>query len=388
VPDMSPTKTSFRRSFSSGTDQLSEDIFESGPFSSDAPPAVMREGLPPSYRMRHDTHYVDKLTSKASARPVRLLAIKDIKGADDKVGYSSELGPLTRSIHEHGVLQPLLVRIRKGRYELVAGAKRLKAAAAAGITEVPCLVHEADDVQARKLAEATKLGIVRGPVGVHRGRAAAAIPSPAVQELCHNLQTIISCLQMVSDPERSLRERVVIELMQAEAQRMARLVQGLNVLSEVHRLSCTELNAHTLLQRVVSMLDPERRLLGVQISLGVGESSSTLRGDEQLLSVALSGAIGSMMELFRNTDGGSLEVSWKNSASRGQFIISQGTITLPTIFYSRLFDQNWQDRPGGYPAAVGLISAKRVAELHGGSLDIDSGKQGGCLLRIELPLAR
>ncbi len=331
--------------------------------------------------MRHDTHYVDKLTSKTSAQPVRLLAIKDIKGTAGADGDSSDLGPLTRSIHEHGVLQPLLVRIRKGCYELVAGAKRLKAAAEAGIIEVPCLVHEADDDHARKLAEAANLGIACGQVGVPRG-AAAALPSSAVQELGHNLQTILSCLQMVSDPERSLRDRVVIELMRAEAQTMARLVQGLNVLSAAHRLSCKELDAHALLERVVSMLDPERRLLGVHISLDVAESSSTLKADEHLLSVALSGAIGSMMALFRNSDGGSLGVSWKTSASRGQFIVSQNAITLPAIFYSRLFDQNWQDRPGGYPAAVGLIAARRVAELHGGFLDIDTGKQGGCLLRI------
>ena len=43
-----------------------------------------------------------------------------------------DLGPLVESVRALGVVQPLLVRRRKGRYELIAGARRLAAAAAAG----------------------------------------------------------------------------------------------------------------------------------------------------------------------------------------------------------------------------------------------------------------
>lgn len=58
------------------------------------------------------------------------------------------LSGLTQSIRENGILQPLTVRkLPDGRYELIAGERRLRAATAAGMTNVPCVVIEANDSQ-------------------------------------------------------------------------------------------------------------------------------------------------------------------------------------------------------------------------------------------------
>ena len=57
-----------------------------------------------------------------------------------------ELHELTASIRELGVLQPLLVRRAADGFELIAGERRLRAATRAGLTEVPVLVVETDDV--------------------------------------------------------------------------------------------------------------------------------------------------------------------------------------------------------------------------------------------------
>lgn len=57
-----------------------------------------------------------------------------------------ELDELTHSISTFGVLQPLLVRESKGgRYELIAGERRLRAARQAGLEDVPVMVIETDD---------------------------------------------------------------------------------------------------------------------------------------------------------------------------------------------------------------------------------------------------
>jgi len=62
------------------------------------------------------------------------------------------MADLARSIREHGVLQPLLVRRREGAYELIAGERRLRAAGEAGLTEVPVIVMEVSDDDALELA--------------------------------------------------------------------------------------------------------------------------------------------------------------------------------------------------------------------------------------------
>ena len=54
-----------------------------------------------------------------------------------------ELEGLAQSIRANGILQPLLVRTNEdGKYELVAGERRLRAARLVGITKVPCIVND------------------------------------------------------------------------------------------------------------------------------------------------------------------------------------------------------------------------------------------------------
>lgn len=50
------------------------------------------------------------------------------------------LRELSESIRNYGILNPLTLRLRGGRYELVAGERRLRAAKLAGLREVPCIV--------------------------------------------------------------------------------------------------------------------------------------------------------------------------------------------------------------------------------------------------------
>ena len=65
---------------------------------------------------------------------------------------AEELQTLAESIAAHGLLQPVVVRRVKDRYELVAGERRLQAAKRAGWTDVPVNIIEADDRQTAELA--------------------------------------------------------------------------------------------------------------------------------------------------------------------------------------------------------------------------------------------
>ncbi len=63
------------------------------------------------------------------------------------------LQELAESIREQGVMQPLLVRlVSPGKYEIIAGERRFRAATLAGLKEVPVLVSGADDQAAAAMA--------------------------------------------------------------------------------------------------------------------------------------------------------------------------------------------------------------------------------------------
>ncbi len=63
-----------------------------------------------------------------------------------------ELQTLTESIRREGVLMPILVRPRGDGYELIAGERRWRASQAAGLSEIPAVVRDVDDMQALELA--------------------------------------------------------------------------------------------------------------------------------------------------------------------------------------------------------------------------------------------
>lgn len=64
-----------------------------------------------------------------------------------------KMAQLVKSIQTHGVLEPLLVRpIEENRYELIAGERRLRAARAAGITEVPVSIRSFTNEEALQVA--------------------------------------------------------------------------------------------------------------------------------------------------------------------------------------------------------------------------------------------
>lgn len=63
-----------------------------------------------------------------------------------------ELEELTRSIRSHGIVQPIVVRRRGDRYEIVAGERRWRAAQRAELRRVPVVVREVSDEKMLELA--------------------------------------------------------------------------------------------------------------------------------------------------------------------------------------------------------------------------------------------
>lgn len=75
--------------------------------------------------------------------------------SDQPRAYFDEdaLAALSESISQHGLIQPITVRaLDNGYYQIIAGERRWRAARAAGLTEVPVRILEADDRRAMELA--------------------------------------------------------------------------------------------------------------------------------------------------------------------------------------------------------------------------------------------
>lgn len=91
-------------------------------------------------------HSADETDSQLSNQ-IALAQIKLPPSQPRRYFDQEKLEELSRSIQKFGILEPLLVRpLPDGNYELVAGERRLRAAQLAGLTEVPVVVREMDDM--------------------------------------------------------------------------------------------------------------------------------------------------------------------------------------------------------------------------------------------------
>lgn len=110
---------------------------------------MSKRGLPGSFKLRHDAHYVELLTSKSAGAPVgRMIPIDKL--APNPNQPRVEIGDLTElvsSIRQKGVLEPLLVRPSDvgGRFMIISGERRYRASLEVGLTELPCIEMDVDD---------------------------------------------------------------------------------------------------------------------------------------------------------------------------------------------------------------------------------------------------
>ena len=112
-----------------------------------------RSGLPDTFGMRHDTHFVEFISKKATAPLVRMISVESIEPNPRQA--RSELGnidELMNSIKSKGVLEPIIVRPRGDKYEIIAGERRFIASKNVGHKEIPCIEMNVSDNEAMEIS--------------------------------------------------------------------------------------------------------------------------------------------------------------------------------------------------------------------------------------------
>jgi len=103
--------------------------------------------------MRHDTHFVEFISKKAAAPLVRMIPVNRIEPNPRQA--RSELGnidELMNSIKSKGVLEPIIVRPRADKYEIIAGERRYVASKNLGLQEIPCIEMNVSDNEAMEIS--------------------------------------------------------------------------------------------------------------------------------------------------------------------------------------------------------------------------------------------
>lgn len=95
------------------------------------------------------------LSDRSNQEEVKQIPIRDIVASPYQprsVFDDDRIDELCQTIKTHGIIQPIVVRIRNGKHEIIAGERRWRAATKLGMEFIPGIVREINDSQAASVA--------------------------------------------------------------------------------------------------------------------------------------------------------------------------------------------------------------------------------------------
>ena len=314
--------------------------------------------------MRAEPHYVDLLASRAATPRERNVPVASLESP--AVADIPALVPLIESVKRHGVLQPLLVQERTGSLRVIAGRRRLAAAIAAGLREVPCIVHDVNDEAAAALQAASNLN--RGESAPSTAPEAGSTADHAAETLARALHTASSLADLLTGEISDMSRGVVGALLRAELFRATTLVQAGRVLRGELPVVRGAVPVGSLIDKVVQGFAAERRTRHVEFVPQVDlPSGHIVIADERLLAAALSGAAIATMALIEGLPSSRIAmVAGLTAARQLTLVVSQDHVLPPPVWIERAFDPTWRDRPGGPATTLAMTSLQRAARMHGG----------------------
>jgi hypothetical protein len=323
-----------------------------------------REGLPRNYRMRADSHYVDQLDRPAGP-VVRQIATRHIDAGE--LPSAATLSSLGQSIAAHGMLQPLLVRRAGTRYQLIAGRRRLAAALAGGLTEVPCIIHEVSESAAQAIAESERAATAGEPLETPADAIDAVFPALA-QDLAR-IGSLTDVLELANHP---YQHRAAADFLKAETWRAAWLVHAAAIVSNAQAAGRT-LTVGRALDRVRGGFEPEVRLAKLQLDI-TSPDCGDLPCDERF-STIVTGLIFATLSWMPGCESPRIEIridSPSPQALRMQ-MVQRVAPAPPTAL----------NGPGGsLTETIALASARAFAASLSGNFEIGPAGQRGALIQM------
>jgi hypothetical protein len=338
-------------------------------------PPPVREGLPPTFRMRADSHYVDLLDTAPAAWRVESIAIGTIEPRDQSGGQP--VPELVESIRRCGLLQPLIVQSRVGRTRLLAGQKRLDAARAAGLPEVPCIVRDVDDELAREITAAANVLHRITPGGSREPSSDPAATAASVEaggELARSITTLGTSATLLETLSSDLTRRVMMSLMRAEIWRATWLLQALRILRAEVDVCRTCIGVQPLVARVLQAVEPERGLRGIHLNRHVTLSNGRILGDEELLVCVLSGLVIATFELVGGTDAQASVRAGVGPSGDFTFSVTQDGVAAPPAWLAAVREERARDRSG--VGAIAIAAARRLVEGRIGRVTLGESVRG------------
>jgi signal transduction histidine kinase len=175
-----------------------------------------------------------------------------------------------------------------------------------------------------------------------------------------------------------------IDVIASEIKRLDEVITGFVRFIRPEELQLQPVNAESLVNEVIALVEPDGRRNGVICKANVPSGLPPLRADAALLRQALLNLALNGCQAMPN--GGKLTMSAKTDKDRRIALMVEDTgVGIPADKLDRIFDLYFTTKPEG--SGIGLSIVYRIAQLHGGEIEVQSTEGRGTTFRLWLPLA-
>lgn len=280
----------------------------------------------------------EKKTSDSAE--VRMISIGNItpNPHQPRREFSEEaLGELAASIKDRGVLQPILIRpLGSGKYELVAGERRLRASKLSGLTEIPSLVREMSDQESLAVAlienlQREDLNAVEEALGYQQLQQEFGLSQEELaRQVGKSRSTVANCLRLLNLPD-SVQKDIQRNTISAGHGRAIMAVADPEALLELHGriadkgLTVRQAEAQASFWKQNGRLPgAEEVATGPSISKGAKTPAKPLDPRLKGLESSLSEKLGIKVKISGSSEKGKVTVSYSDKESLRLFVEKLG----------------------------------------------------------------
>jgi len=173
-----------------------------------------------------------------------------------------------------------------------------------------------------------------------------------------------------------------LTLMQNEVERLNRTVEQFLSLARPVQLSPEPIAVEEFIREVTTLLDAEARAANIRIDLDAGPNLPAVRGDRNHLKQLLLNLILNGIQAM--PAGGRMSIRADRVKNRLELSVTDRGIGIKPDQLGKIFDPYFTTKANG--SGLGLAIARRIAEAHGGKIDVQSEPGQGACFRVSLPL--
>ncbi|HUB08575.1 MAG TPA: ATP-binding protein [Myxococcales bacterium] len=249
------------------------------------------------------------------------------------------------------------------------------------------LSERADELRRLADRKANELELARRLLRVQRLAAVGQLAAGLAHEINNPLGTILAFSQILLRDQRLVPENLeAVQFIEQAAQRCRRVIDAVVKFGVPSSAAPGEVKIDDLIRETVGLLEPEIRRANAALKIDVESPTPATRGSFQELEQVVTALLRNALEALPGPSGErSIALRGFRRGGLACLSVHDSGRGIALEIRDRIFDPFFSTKAEGEAAGLGLTIAERIAQTHGGQLELVSEPGGGTTATLSLP---